>query len=106
MTTTQTPIAEPTQATAAQPVAAPAQTLSVLALIFGIASFVGVGFPAAVAAIVLGALAWNREPGGHTMALIGMIAAIVHLAGGFFIALLGLAFFLPFSGLFLALPFL
>lgn len=110
MTTTATP--SPTEATdqtqstpvqPAQPVAAPTQTLSILALVFGVVSFFGIGWPAAIAAIVLGAIAWNREPRGHTMALIGMIAAGLNLVGGFVFAIVGLAFALPFLG---ALPFL
>lgn len=108
--TTTTPTAEPTQATAAQPAApvaaAPAPTLSILALVFGLLAFLGVGFPAAVAAIVLGVLAWSREPGGRTMAVIGLVAAAIHLSAGFLFALVGLAFFVPLSGLFFALPFL
>lgn len=107
--TTTTPTAEPTQATAAQPtapVAAPAPTLSILALVFGLLAFLGVGFPAAVAAIVLGVLAWSREPAGRTMAVIGMVAAGINLSAGFIFGLIGLAFFIPFSGLFFALPYL
>lgn len=108
--TTTTPTAEPIEATAAQPAAvpaaAPSQTLSILALIFGLLAFFGVGFPAAVAAIVLGVLAWSREPAGHTMAVIGIIAAAIHLSAGIVFGLIGLAFVIPFTGLFLTLPFL
>lgn len=66
------------------PASAPPQTLSILALVFGvvglIASVVAVGLVFALAAVILGHLALKREPAARGMALAGLATGYAGIA--------------------------
>ena len=85
---------------AALPTTAPAasadRNLSIIALVLGLASVVfGQTFLVPIAAIVLGIVAYRREPTGHTLAVwaivLGAVMAFGWLIAGFF----GLLFAAP-----------
>ncbi|GAB2448293.1 hypothetical protein HD599_001743 [Conyzicola lurida] len=74
---------------------APAATrnLSVVALILGIASvLLGLTFLVPIAAIVVGVLAYRREPEGHAFAVWGIVLGAVMAFGWFVTAVVGIVF--------------
>ena len=88
---------------AATPAYGESKNLSVIALVLGIASVaLGYTFLVPIAAIVLGFIGYRREPGGHALAIwgivLGAVMAFGWLAAGFFSLLFAAPFF--FAGLF------
>ena len=77
--------------------AAPTNTMSVVAVVSGILSFVVAQPVLAIVAIVLGILARRREPAAITTANWAIVLGVVSLFGGFIIAMLGIAAVLPFA---------
>jgi hypothetical protein len=87
MTASQTPVTTATDS----------RTLSILALVGGIASIVfGQTFFVPVAAIVLGVLGYRQEPTGRALATWGIVLSAVALFGWVIFAIIGLAIAAPF----------
>jgi hypothetical protein len=87
--------------TSALPTTAPAasvdRNLSIIALVLGIASVVfGQTFLVPIAAIVVGVIAFRREPGGRTMAVWSIVLGAVMAFGWLIVGVLGLVFAAPF----------
>jgi hypothetical protein len=87
--------------TSALPTAAPAasvdRNLSIIALVLGLASVVfGQTFLVPIAAIVLGVMAYRREPTGHAMAVWAIVLGAVMAFGWVVVGVLGLVFAAPF----------
>ncbi len=94
MTTTQT---APTIAPTTTGVVTPARTISVIALVLGIASIVfGQTFFVPVAAIVLGIVGYRQEPAGRSFAIWGAALGGLALFGWILVAIIGVAVFVPF----------
>lgn len=94
MTTTEAPT---TTATAAPTALSSERILSTLALIAGITSIaLGQTFLVPLAAIVLGALGYSREPFGRTFAVWGIVLGAVAMFGWILFAVIGALFVLPF----------
>ena len=73
-------------------------SLSIAALVLGVASFVfGFSFVVPLAGLVLGIMALGREPAGKTLAIIGIVSSALNL-GWIIIVALGLAVLIPFAG--------
>jgi hypothetical protein len=80
------------------PVASSQQTLGITSLVLGIASIaLSLTFIVPIAAIVVGILALQREATSRTLAIWGIVTGGFALAGGFILALIGLALFVPFG---------
>lgn len=87
--------------TSALPTAAPAasvdKNLSIIALVLGLASVVfGQTFLVPIAAIVVGVMAYRREPTGHAMAVWAIVLGAVMAFGWVVVGVLGLVFAAPF----------
>jgi hypothetical protein len=87
--------------TSALPTAAPAasvdKNLSIIALVLGLASVVfGQTFLVPIAAIVVGVMAYRREPAGHAMAVWAIVLGAVMAFGWVVVGVLGLVFAAPF----------
>ncbi len=79
----------------AAPVAAPTNGFSLTALGLGIAGIaLGQGL-LSVAAVVLGFIARNREPGSRIMANWGLVLGFVGVFGGILFGIIGFAAFAP-----------
>jgi len=77
--------------TAAAPVAAPARSLSIVALALGLGSVVlGQTFLVPIAAIVLGVMGYRREPAGRAMAVWGIVLGSVMAFGWLIAAVVGI----------------
>ena len=81
--------------------AAPAATtttngFSITALVLGITGIALGQWLLSVAAIVLGFIARNREPGSRLMANWGLVLGFVGVFGGILFGIIGLAAFVPF----------
>ena len=75
-----------------------ATTLSIAALVLGVASFIfGFSFIVPIAGLVLGIMALGREPAGKTLAIIGIVTSALNL-GWIIVVALGLALMIPFAG--------
>ena len=94
MTTTEAPAAT----AAPTPTALSSERiLSTLALIAGVTSIaLGQTFFVPLAAIVLGALAYSREPFGRAFAVWGIVLGALAMFGWILVAVLGALFVLPF----------
>ena len=89
--------------TTAHPVYADSKNLSIVALVLGIASvLLGYTFLVPIAAIVVGVLGYRREPGGHALAVWGIVLGAVMAFGWLIAGFFGLLFAGPFflAGLF------
>jgi hypothetical protein len=94
MTTTQT---APTIAATTTGVVTPARTISIVALVLGIASIVfGQAFFVPLAAIVLGIVGYRQEPAGHSFAVWGAVLGGLALFGWIIVAIVGVVAFAPF----------
>ena len=87
--------------TSALPSAAPTasvdKNLSIIALVLGLASVVfGQTFLVPIAAIVVGVMAYRREPTGHAMAVWAIVLGAVMAFGWVVVGVLGLVFAAPF----------
>jgi len=90
-------------ATTARPAYVESKNLSVIALVLGITSVVlGYTFLVPIAAIVVGVLGYRREPGGHVLAVWGIVLGAVMAFGWLIAGFFGLLFAGPFflAGLF------
>lgn len=87
-----------TAPTLTTPVSSTNQTLGITSLVLGIASVaLSLTFIVPVAAIVVGILALQREAASRTFAIWGIVTGGFALAGGFILALIGLALVVPFG---------
>ena len=87
--------------TSALPTAAPTasveRNLSIIALILGLASVVfGQTFFVPIAAIVLGVMAYRREPTGHALAVWAIVLGSIMAFGWLIVGVFGLVFAAPF----------
>jgi len=83
--------------TTTRPVYVESKNLSVIALVLGIASvLLGYTFLVPIAAIVVGILGYRREPGGHTLAVWGIVLGSVMAFGWLVAGFFGLLFAGPF----------
>jgi hypothetical protein len=87
--------------TSALPTAAPAasvdRNLSIIALVLGLASVVfGQTFLVPIAAIIVGVMAYRREPGGRAMAVWAIVLGAVMAFDWVVVGVLGLVFAAPF----------
>jgi len=91
---TSTPTSPPASQPTAHPVAA--RTLSILSLVAAIASIpLGHTFILPIAAIVLGFIAWRREPHAHALSLWGIVVGFVVLFWWVFVGAIAASIFLP-----------
>lgn len=92
MTTTEAPAA-----TAAPAALSSERILSTLSLVAGITSLAfGLTFFVPLAAIVLGALAYSREPFGRAFAVWGIVLGALSIFGWILVAAASLLFVVPF----------
>jgi len=81
----------------AAPTASVDKNLSIIALVLGLASVVfGQTFLVPIAAIVVGVMAYRREPTGHAMAVWAIVLGAVMAFGWVVVGVLGLVFAAPF----------
>jgi len=79
----------------AAPVAATTNGFSITALVLGIAGIALGQWLLSVAAVVLGFIARNREPGSRIMANWGLVLGFVGVFGGILFGIIGFAAFAP-----------
>jgi hypothetical protein len=73
------------------------RNLSIIALVLGLASVVfGQTFLVPIAAIIVGVMAYRREPTGHAMAVWAIVLGAVMAFGWVVVGVLGLVFAAPF----------
>ncbi len=95
MTTTQT---APTIAATTTGVVTPARTISIVALVLGIASIVfGQAFFVPLAAIVLGIIGYRQEPTARAFSVWGIVLGSLALFGWVIVGAVGLVVAAPFA---------
>ncbi|MCU1534186.1 MAG: hypothetical protein JWR53_667 [Glaciihabitans sp.] len=78
--------------------AAATRTLSILSFVLGLASIVAShGGLIPIAAIIVGIFAYRTEPTGRALSVWGIVISALVLVGWLVVAVLGLAFLLPFG---------
>ena len=87
----------PASPTPVAPAVVVERTLSVVAFALGVASVVlGQTFVVPIAAMVLGIVAYRREPSARAFAVWGIVLGAVMLFGWILFAVIGALFFIPF----------